>query len=148
MNRPADGKEGILGKQIQLLIVDDDPVTTEMTRGFFLRKWYSVSLAENGEEALHILGKEEIDLVITDYQMPVTDGKELIRRIYKSHPSLPVILITSWRLCGVEEAPFLKRLFDFISKPVDLAFLEMSVAKALGETQDIRAGRTAEHLPS
>jgi DNA-binding NtrC family response regulator len=133
MNRPADGKEEIMGKQIQLLIVDDDPVTREMMRGFFLRKRYFVFLAENGEEALHILGEEEIDLVITDYQMPVMGGKELIRRIYKSYPRLPVILTTGWRLCGVEEASLLKRLFDFFIKPVDLAFLEMSVAKALGE---------------
>lgn len=137
-----------MGKKIQLLVVDDDRVTREMMRGFFSRKGYFVFLAENGEEALHMLGEEEIDLVITDYQMPVMDGKELICRIYKSYPSLPVILTTGGRLCGVEEAPFLKRLFDFFIKPVDLAFLETSVAKALGEPRISERGERLSNCPA
>jgi CheY-like chemotaxis protein len=53
-----------------------------------------VFLAGDGEEALKLLGEERINLVIADYQMPRMDGKELVGRINKFHPSLPVILIT------------------------------------------------------
>jgi CheY-like chemotaxis protein len=48
--------------------------------GIFRGKGYFVFLAENGKEALHLLGKEKIDLVISDYQMPGMDGKEFVRR--------------------------------------------------------------------
>ena len=80
-------KEGVIGK-IQLIIVDDDSATREMMGAFFREKVYFVFLAKNGEEALHLLGEEKIDLVISDYQMPGTDGKELVRRVKRIHPSL------------------------------------------------------------
>jgi len=69
-----------MGK-IQLLIAHDDSATREMMGAFFREKGYFVFLAENGEEALHFLGEKKIDLVISGYQMPGMDGKELVRRI-------------------------------------------------------------------
>jgi CheY-like chemotaxis protein len=80
-------KEGVIGK-IQLIIVDDDSATREMMGAFFREKGYLVFLAENGEEALYLLGEEKIDLVNSDYQMPGMDGKELVRRINKVRPPL------------------------------------------------------------
>jgi CheY-like chemotaxis protein len=80
-------KEGVIGK-IQLLIADDDSATREMMGAFFREKGYLVFLAENGEEALYLLGEKKIDLVIFDYQMSGMDGRELVRRINKFHPSL------------------------------------------------------------
>jgi CheY-like chemotaxis protein len=88
-----DQKEEVMG-EIQLLIAHDDSATREMMGAFFRGKGYFVFLAENGKEALHFLGEEKIDLVISDYQMPGMDGKELVRRVNKIRPSLPVILIT------------------------------------------------------
>jgi len=121
-----------MGK-IQLLIADDDSATREMMGAFFREKGYSVFLAENGEEALDLLGKEKIDLVVSDYQMPVMDGKELAHRITKFHASLPVILITGRSLCEGIHSSFLKHLHGYFHKPVDLMLLEISIAKALGD---------------
>jgi DNA-binding NtrC family response regulator len=120
-----------MGKN-QLLIADDDSATREMMGGFFREKGYFVFLAENGEEALHLLGEEKIDLVISDYQMPGMDGRELIRRINKFHPSLPVILITGRPFSEGADPSFLEYFFGYFSKPVDLVLLEISIAKALG----------------
>jgi DNA-binding NtrC family response regulator len=124
-------KEGVIGK-IQLIIVDDDSATREMMGAFFREKGYLVFLAENGEEALYLLGEEKIDLVNSDYQMPGMDGRELIRRINKFHPSLPVILITGRSFWEETDASFLEHLYGFFPKPVDLMLLEISIAKALG----------------
>jgi two-component system NtrC family response regulator len=121
-------------RKIHLLIVDDDPVTREMMGAFFMEKGYFVFLAKNGEEALHLLGEEQIDLVITDYQMPEMDGKELVGRMNKICPFIPVILITGLSVSGGEDALFFKHFYDFFIKPVDLGLLEMSIAKALGES--------------
>ena len=120
-----------MGK-IQLLIADDDSATREMMGGFFTEKGYFVFLAGDGEEALRFLGQEKIDLVIADYQMPRMDGKELVGRISKFHPSLPVILITGRSLSEGRDSSFLDHLYGYFPKPVDLKLLEVSIAKALG----------------
>jgi CheY-like chemotaxis protein len=73
-------KEEVMG-EIQLLIADDDSATQEMMGAFFRGKGYFVFLAENGKEALHFLQEKKNNLVISDYQMPEMDGKELVRRI-------------------------------------------------------------------
>ena len=96
-----------MGKKTQLLIADDDSATREMMGAFFREKGYFVFLAENGEEALHLLGEKKIDLVISDYQMPGMDGKELVRRINKFCPSLPVILITGRSLWDGRDTSFM-----------------------------------------
>jgi DNA-binding NtrC family response regulator len=124
-------KEGAMGK-IQLLIADDDSATREMMGAFFRGKGYFVFLAENGKEALHLLGEEKIDLVISDYQMPGMDGKELVHWINKFHPSLPVILITGRPFGEGLDTSFLEHLYGYFPKPVDLILLEISIAKALG----------------
>lgn len=121
-----------MGKKIRLLIVDDDFPTREMLGAFFRAKGYLVVLAENGEEALHLLGEEKIDLVISDYQMPGMDGKELVGRIHGSHPFLPVILITGQWFGEEMDPSFPDHLYGYFPKPVDLMRLELSIAKALG----------------
>jgi DNA-binding NtrC family response regulator len=119
-----------MGKRIQILIADDDSATREMMGGFFREKGYFVYLAGDGEEALKLLGKEKFDLVISDYQMPRMDGKELAGRINKFQPSLPVILITGRSLWEGDNS-FLDHLYGYFPKPVDLKLLEVSIAKAL-----------------
>jgi two-component system response regulator GlrR len=124
--------EGVMGKKIQLLIADDDSTTREMMGAFFRGKGYFVFLAENGEEALHLLGEEKIDLLISDYRMPGMDGKELVRRINTFRPSLPVILITGRSFWEGADASFPGHLYGYFPKPVDLMLLEASIAHALG----------------
>jgi DNA-binding NtrC family response regulator len=121
-----------MGRKAQLLIADDDSATREMMGAFFREKGYFVFLAENGEEALHLLGEEKIDLVISDYQMPGMDGRELVRRINRFHPSLPIILITGRSFQEGTDASFLEHLYGYFPKPVDLMLLEASIAQALG----------------
>jgi DNA-binding NtrC family response regulator len=127
---PAAGEEGKMSKK--LLIVDDDPATRGMMGGFFREKGYIVSLAKNGEEAMHLIKEKPIDLIISDYQMPGMDGGELARWIYEFRPSLPVILITGRPFCERTKTSYLEGLQGYFSKPVDLMLLEISIAKALG----------------
>jgi len=119
-------------RKIHLLIADDDPATRQLMGGFFTEKGYFVFLAKNGKEALRLLGQEQIDLVITDYQMPEMDGIELVRRINEFLPSLPVILMTGRSFGEGMEHSFLEHLYGYFFKPVDLMLLEISITKALG----------------
>ena len=56
---------------------------------------YSVTLAENGKEALDILKNNNFDLIVTDYIMPIMDGEAFIKQIKKQHDKTPIIVLTA-----------------------------------------------------
>jgi two-component system chemotaxis response regulator CheY len=82
---------------MKILIVDDDGVTRKLL-GLYLRgKGYDVSFAENGLDALEKLGLENINLVLTDLNMPYMDGIELVRNMKEepSYRNIPVMMVTT-----------------------------------------------------
>ena len=78
------------------ILVCEDNVMTLRTIEFSLKKvGYNVFKAGDGVQGIRILGEEEIDLVITDINMPYTKGLELIRHINtQMEPKIPVVVIT------------------------------------------------------
>lgn len=87
--------------EIKVLLVDDEPDYAE-TMAFWLKaKGYHVVIAENGELALSSLKAETPDIVFLDVMMPGIDGIETLRELRKTHPHLPVIMVTA---CGSKEA--------------------------------------------
>ncbi len=82
---------------MKILIVDDDGITRKLL-GLYLRgKGYDVSFAENGLDALEKLGLENINLVLTDLNMPYMDGIELVRNMKEepSYRNIPVMMVTT-----------------------------------------------------
>lgn len=82
--RQADEKDTVDKK---LLIVDDDPVYAKMVRGWILDQ-YKVNIVTAGAQAIKFLGKNKVDLVLLDYEMPETDGPMVLEMI-RSNPELP-----------------------------------------------------------
>ncbi len=82
----------------RVLVVDDEPVSRKMMETFLLSLNYQVLKAANGEEALHMVGKTAVDLILLDAMMPgEVDGFEVCRRL-KAHDStrlIPVIMLTA-----------------------------------------------------
>lgn len=79
-----------------ILIVDDELEIREMLSRNFRMKGFNVELAEHGQEALQILAKKRIDVVISDIMMPVLNGVDLLRSIRKQYPMIRVIMITGY----------------------------------------------------
>lgn len=80
-----------------ILVVEDSQIQSEILRRLLVGQGYECQLAANGEEGLQFLGLKNIDLVISDIQMPVMDGYQMCERI-KNNPELhqiPVILLTA-----------------------------------------------------
>lgn len=81
----------------RILVVDDSPLTRELISSLLEAVGYEIASAADGAEAFDRLGKEAVDMVVTDLEMPKMDGLELTRRL-KGHPtlrSLPVVIITT-----------------------------------------------------
>lgn len=83
-------------KNYKILIVDDE-IEYQRVFSFLLnRNGYSTATCSSGKEALEILKKQEIDLVMTDLKMPQMDGVELVKAIKKDYEDIEVIIITAY----------------------------------------------------
>lgn len=108
-------------KTVKILAVDDDRTTTEQLKKILQSEGYAVLLASSGEEALEIISKQDISVILLDVKMPGIDGFEVTRKVRAGTLSrfTPIILITvlndaSSRAKGIELG-----CDDFISKPFD-----------------------------
>lgn len=77
-----------------VLVVDDSAIDRKIAGGIVKAEGMAAIYAEHGEEALNMMATHRPDVVLTDLQMPVMDGLELVHAVRKQYPSIPVILVT------------------------------------------------------
>jgi len=100
-------------KEMKIIIVEDDPII-RFTMVKMLKKHYSnVDSAENGKQALEMIGSENYDVIVTDLQMPVMDGYELVRELRKRKNDTPIIICSAY---SFEEKE--KYKCEWLSKPI------------------------------
>ncbi|MDD5434072.1 MAG: response regulator [Nitrospira sp.] len=114
-----------------VLIVDDDPYVRESATSFLRECDYSVVACESASEAITNLGRENIEVVLTDIKMPGTSGIELLEKIHNFDSELPVILMTAYAELDVAVSAIKKGAFDFIIKPYKPDYLLYSIEKAV-----------------
>jgi len=85
------------GEKLKILLVEDTPFFQKLEKSYLEEAGYTVLLAQDGKEAMEILEIEKVDAVVSDINMPIMNGLELVRRIRAnaSIAMLPVIAITS-----------------------------------------------------
>src|SRR5260370_39134021 len=89
----------------RILLVDDNANGLAARRSVLEELGYGIVTAANGPEALEKFAVEKFDLVITDYRMPRMDGLELISRLRKLAPDLPIVLVSGFvDTLGMNEA--------------------------------------------
>lgn len=83
--------------KMRVLTVDDSRTILAMLHHTLTNAGFEVIQAENGQVGLDMLGRQEVDVVITDINMPVMDGIEFIRRVRATgrHNSLPILILTT-----------------------------------------------------
>jgi two-component system, OmpR family, response regulator MprA len=79
----------------RVLVVDDEPAVREALRRALALEGYSVDLAENGAEALRVIGQAEPDVVVLDVLMPEVDGLAACRRLREEGSRVPVLMLTA-----------------------------------------------------
>jgi DNA-binding NtrC family response regulator len=121
----------MLPEREQILVVDDEPNLRRVLSAQLVRDGYDVHTAEDGEQALGILGEHHVDHVITDLRMPKVDGMELLRRALAMDPELPVVMITAHGTVDNAVEALKTGAFDYITKPFDQAEVRVIVKKAL-----------------
>jgi len=103
----------------RILVVDDDKNTRRLMQAVLQNDGYSVFTAENGEDALLVMDKEHIDLVVLDIMMPKMDGYEFTDTLRKNNNNLPVLMVSAKQLPSDKKKGFLVGTDDYMTKPVD-----------------------------
>ncbi|CUW23270.1 Transcriptional regulatory protein QseF [Serratia grimesii] len=118
-------------KPANLLLVDDDPSLLKLLGMRLTSEGFHVTIAESGQEALRLLGREKIDLVISDLRMDEMDGMALFAEIQKHQPGMPVIILTAHGSIPDAVAATQQGVFSFLTKPVDRDALYKAIDEAL-----------------
>ena len=103
----------------KILVTDDDKNTRLLFETVLRRAGYTVLLAANGVEALEVMDKEHVDLVILDIMMPKMDGYELTRELREFNPTLPILMVSAKQLPEDKHRGFMAGTDDYMTKPID-----------------------------
>jgi len=122
-------------KKENILLVDDDIDILELLQRHLKSMDYHTYKAISVKEALYILKDTEIDLLVTDINMPDIDGLQLVKYVAEHFPNMPKLVVTGFP--SVEDASSVIEhgATDYLTKPFTKAELEMAVKKALAHKQ-------------
>lgn len=117
----------------KVLIVDDDAVS----RGLLSRVMkpyaqdFEILTAQNGEEAAYLMTEHPIDLIISDLEMPVMDGFQLLEYVDKNYPGTPVFIMTAFGSEELEKRVLALGAFRYLEKPLNMDVLTDAVFEQL-----------------
>lgn len=103
----------------RILVVEDDMNTRKLMCAVLKQNGFEALQAEDGMQALDIMDKEHIDLVVLDLMMPNMDGYELTRELRMAWETLPILMVTAKQEPKGKRQGFLVGTDDYMTKPVD-----------------------------
>ena len=106
-------------EMFHILVVDDDKNTRMYFEAVLKTNGYTVTVSKNGEEALEVMDKEHIDLVVLDIMMPKMDGYEFTKTLRECDNNLPILMVSAKQLPVDKNKGFAVGTDDYMTKPVD-----------------------------
>jgi len=103
----------------RILVVDDNKHTRRLFKAVLESENYTVFTAENGIDALQLMDKEHVDLVVLDIMMPQMDGYEFTKVLRENNNTLPILMVSAKQLPEDKKRGFLVGTDDYMTKPVD-----------------------------
>ena len=136
-------------RDVELLIVDDEPDLRWVLRGLFEDEGFAVREAEDGEAALAAVAQSRPDVVLSDMRMPKLPGIGLLRALRRDAPDVPVVLLSAVEDLATAVEAVKEGAFDYQAKPFDPRRLVLAVRRAAeqralkAEVAELRRARTA-----
>ncbi|MCY3784793.1 MAG: SpoIIE family protein phosphatase [Chloroflexi bacterium] len=132
----------------KILVVDDEPdlepLVLQRMRRSIRRGKYEFVFAHNGVEALERLNEDdEIDMVLSDINMPQMDGLTLLDQIPKVNPNIRSVIISAYGDMKNIRTAMNRGAFDFVTKPVDFNDLQVTIDRTLQHMNEWRAALAA-----
>lgn len=121
-----------------ILLVDDEKNQLELLKDILEYENYNVFTAETESEALGIMRKNGIDLIICDYRLKESTGEELLEKTMFFYPDIVFIVLTAYGTIDTAVSCMKKGAFGFLTKPVNMEQLKETIIRAI-ETREIKA---------
>ena len=115
----------------KILIVDDDVAHRTMLKVNLMGAGYEIVEADDGDQVLPALEQEEVDLILMDLKMQRMDGMEALKLLRERGRMEPVVVITAFSSVESAVEAMKQGALDYVTKPVDIESLKLTVAKAL-----------------
>ncbi len=137
-------QEGLMIREINILIVDDDQGTCKVIANTLTECGYKVTTAFTGEEAIEKARKQTFDILITDLKLPGIDGIEVLKKIKEGNIDICAIMITAYASVDTAIKALEEGAYDYITKPFDMEEIKFVVNKGLERMSEYERGEIDE----
>lgn len=126
---------------VNILVVEDDKNLQKLMTAVLKQNGYDVLIAKDGVQALSVIDKSHVDLIISDIMMPNMDGYRLTDELRKSNYNLPILMVTAKDTLDDKKKGFLVGTDDYMVKPIDMDEMILRVAALLRRSRIINEHR-------
>ena len=118
---------------------DEETLTWSMAKSLSKDKYkYEVVIANNGREALNLLKKNKVDLVISDIRMPDINGLDLLVKIKKEYPQTKVIIMTAYGSSDVQKEANRRGSLHYVEKPFEISDIRKIIIDLIGKRKGFK----------
>ena len=128
-------------KPINVIVADDEEIVLSLVRDMLEDEGHMVEVATNGPDALKLVEKIPVDLIITDIRMPHMTGIELAAKAREIRPDVIVIFITGYADLNSAKDAIKQGAFEYILKPFELKEIRLAVHKAVQKINQLTADK-------
>ena len=125
----------------QILVVEDNANTRKLMETVLLQNGYQPVLACDGVEALEVLDRKHIDLIVLDIMMPRMDGYEFTETLRASGSEIPILMVTAKEKPADKHKGFIIGTDDYMVKPVDEEEMLLRIAALLRRSRIVNEHR-------
>lgn len=118
----------------QIALIEDESLLGKSIQRY-LSEYHHCQWFQSTEAALEVLERDSVDVIVSDIKLPGKSGLDLMRWVTQNQPQTPVILITAHSSIPAAVQAVREGASDYLSKPLDLSSLELSIARVLRNTR-------------